>query len=268
MGVNALPNMENFMKKFLVTSLLLAAVFFSAPSRAQDVTVHHYLGSGWTLIGNPTSTAFSLTEVFGNFSGDQYNYLEGITEKVISVWRWDDWAQRWDFFSPLFGSQGSLQSYAEARGYGVLGYVYPGEGFWVLTRDYLNVPVIISGQMDTALLNTMSLNGLSSGWHLVAPPTSMPVSEFASMGNQSPPSPGGGISLPPNSSVSVISMWTWDTWQGKWYVHSPLLETLYGPAIAEEYLKSLGYMMFEGYVYPGMGLWLNIGSPYALDGKG
>ncbi len=236
--------------RVLRAMFLVAILAFAGIVQARDIQWCPYFSPGWNLVGNPTNTQFNV----------RTNFV-GLSDKIVSVWKWSGpQSGIWEFYSPRL-AETSIQKYAADKGLGVLIQVNPGEGFWVLATDYYSMPCI-TAQADETLEFNLSFGAIQQGWSLVALSSNMQVSEIARVANQSPPTPGGGVTSALNPKMQIISMWGWNSDKGKWYFYSPMIDTVYGPTAAREYTERKGYELFPEWYYPvGNGLWMNIVDP-------
>jgi hypothetical protein len=72
------------------------------------------LASGWNLVGLKASQAMTVAEIVA------------ANPAVVSVWKWEQGT--WSVSLPGEATPGA---YAQGKGFGVLGTINPGEGFWV-----------------------------------------------------------------------------------------------------------------------------------------
>jgi len=191
------------------------------------------LVAGWNLVGNSVNTAFDVASLFGNAAN------------VTSVWTWDSANGKWAFYTPTKADNGA--AHAAAAGYDTLTKINAGQGFWVHAKQAFTVQL-----PDGTAVTANALQGLPSGWSLVAV-----------AGNPSPRDFDRALSAtpPPTDEIPVnfTSLWAWDHATGKWYFYAPYLDGL-GGTILSTYSASKGYLDFTGAgktIAPGSGFWIN-----------
>jgi hypothetical protein len=178
---------------------------------------------GWNLVGN-TRTASIFTDA-----------LYRDPSWVTSVWRWDVVQKRWQFYAPAMDAA-SLQSYANEKGYGVLGEIKPGDGYWVNAISSTSVMVQSGAAFD------LSVASLITGWNLVA--TASPVTPAA---------------FNTSLGTDLTSLWAWDGSTQSYYFYAPSLAAQGGNALAD-FLSARGYLDFTSgskTLGPGVGFWVN-----------
>jgi hypothetical protein len=197
------------------------------------------LSTGWNLLGNGTDQPLAVASLFGDAA------------KVTSVWKWDAASTGWQFYMPSMDAP-TLQSYTSGKGYGVLGSIKPGEGFWVNAVQ----PHSATQTSGTAISGNDFAAGkpyaLKLGWNLVAMGTALTPSDFNNGLSATASTPG---TVPNN----IISLWAWDNPQRKWYFYAPKLEGEGGTALLD-YIAGNGYLDFTANhktLDPGMGFWVN-----------
>ena len=191
------------------------------------------LTQGWNLFGNSQLKPVAVTDLFS----DPFN--------VISVWKWDVAASRWQFYTPTLGAE-QLQSYVSSRGFGVLSVINPGEGYWV------NAKVSVSLGNQTGIAFNLAAANLLPGWNLVATGGDLTPSAFNLSLNLSPPAAG----VVP---LNVTSLWAWNSALSQWYFYAPSLEAQGGTALTD-YITSKSYLDFTASsktLMPGTGFWVN-----------
>jgi alpha-tubulin suppressor-like RCC1 family protein len=172
---------------------------------------------GWNLMGNPVNQSLAVSDQFGDAS------------KVISVWKWDNAAGRWQFYAPGL-EPSALQSFAASLGYAVLNDINAGDGFWVNAK----------AQADLGTLSGTAINlrqsSLASGWNLVSTASAITPQDFNLSLSIAPPRAG-------QVPVNLTSLWAWDTAQTGWYFYAPSLEGQ-GASVLGDYNSSQGYKDF------------------------
>lgn len=236
------------MKNLVRCIAAFALVFTAVTAFGQSSTVVMEIERGWNLKGNSLSNSIVTTTMFGTFSGN--GTVPNVTDNIISVWKWDACSSRWQFYTPRMDAS-TLASYAASKGYDVLSYIYPGEGFWVFSRA--ETAVVHEGYPANYILDNWNLSGGCTGWNLAASPVSATAEEIAANMTQTPPSP---------SDMSMISalatLWAWAADSGKWYFYAPSLAAS-GMDALRNYQWQKGYLSFEEKkIEPGDGFWANI----------
>lgn len=72
--------------------------------------------SGWNLVGLKTNQSIGIEALIGDKGS-----------KILSVWKWVK--NTWHVYLPQQSDKGA--SYAQAKGFGVISAISPGEGFWI-----------------------------------------------------------------------------------------------------------------------------------------
>ncbi len=236
MNSNREDNAMCTIKRICSTAGLLVCLSLglALPSWAAGSTID--VDAGWNLLGNGTSSALDVANVFGD------------TGKVITVWTWIPAKGTWAFFSPLDADSGA--SYAASKGFDLLASVPGGEGFWLNAKTPFSVPLPTGAALGSEALQTGGSHALPTGWSLIATGDNKTASQF----NQTlllTAAPSGA------KPVSVTTLWAWEPAQGTWYFYSPTLEAEGGTA-QSDYIASKGYLAFADKVIdPTMGFWVN-----------
>jgi hypothetical protein len=196
-----------------------------------STTIALNLVSGWNLIGNSLNQTVSVPTVFSDMT------------LVTTVWKWDTSLPGWQFYTPQMDAP-TLLAYASARGYGVLGTINPGEGYWVNAK----VPTTIHVQPSAAF--NLTASHLTAGWNLVATGNNVTPSAFNLSLSETPPSPG---TIP----INLTTLWAWDATLSQWYFYAPSLEANAGLGA---YTAGKGYLDFGATgktLGNGVGFWVN-----------
>ena len=195
-------------------------------------SVVHSLAHGWNLAGNSIGAPMNVVAMFG----DQARPVTGVTDAILSVWKWDSVNSKWAFFSPTM-TPTQLATYASSKGYAVLQVVHPGEGFWVNAERPVALPPRVSGSVSLAS------NGIVNGWNLLSTGQTLSPSAL-------------------NAAVaqSFLSLWAWDVGTAKWLFYAPSLEASGGLAAVKAHADSNGYLDFPTVgrnLGHGTGFWIN-----------
>ncbi len=240
-----------------IFSVVLFAVVLLVPglSAAQTyVTQEVKVSNGWNLHGAVTGTPLFPWPTFGNLvdndptNGVWWN-IGGLTENIVSVWKWNAEAYKWEFYSPRLDST-TMAGYAQNHGIGVLSVINPGEGFWILSKG--ETWMYQSGYLADDLITTWGLGGgVKNGWNLLAVPVGMTVEEFAGLFDQNPPAPGviPGVD-------KIMSVWGWDSAAGKWKFYSPQMLQYYEPWYMDRFIAEKGYTHFTEPLQQGEAVWV------------
>jgi hypothetical protein len=187
---------------------------------------------GWNLLGNPVNQSIAVADKFGDAS------------TVVSVWKWDNTAGRWQFYAPAM-EPSALQSYAASLGYAVLTDINAGDGFWVNAK----------AQVDLLTLTGAAINlrqsSLAKGWNLVATASGVTPQDFNLSLSTTPPTAG-------QVPVNLTSLWAWDAAQTGWYFYAPSLEAQ-GASALGDYVNSQAYKDFAASgktLGNGVGFWV------------
>ncbi len=175
---------------------------------------------GWNLLGNGLAKTQLVATLWGDIS------------TVSSAWKWDPVGQKWLFYTPSMDAS-TLQSYAAGMGYGVLGEIKAGDGYWVNAL----VPATLDMQSGTPF--ELPGSSLLPGWNLVSTGTAVTPSAMHAAG------------------TAFASAWTWDSALSQWYFYSPTLEAQ-GSSALTNYVNSKNYKEFgtSKTVGSGVGFWV------------
>ena len=198
------------------------------------------LDTGWNLLGNGWSQALPVAAIFGNAA------------RVTTVWKWDAPKNGWQFYSPSMNAQ-DLQNYATSKGYGVLGEISAGEGFWVNVKQPFTVVLPTTTPVTSTDFQAGNTHALRTGWNLVAIGKAKSASSFN--GDLSATPPVAGV-----VSLNLTTLWAWDGPQSKWYFYAPNLEAKDGGKGLTDYVAAKGYLDFTASkrdLTPGSGFWVN-----------
>ena len=83
-------------------------------SGTQPVDTSCSLTDGWNLNGLKSNETKAITD-----------FIDGKEDKITSIWKWLN--NTWAVYLP----GGDTDTYAQSKGFSVLGEINPGEGFWV-----------------------------------------------------------------------------------------------------------------------------------------
>ena len=213
-----LPRLFGALKSWLGSGLLVAC---AASSLATTVSYTPQFLAGWNLAGNSSGSALDVKATFATQSS------------VQSVWKWNAAGSKWAFYAPSLDSEGTLGTYAAAKGYTVLASVNPGEGYWVNTQSV----VTLGTQSGPGF--SLAASDLKTGWNLAATADDVAPAAFGSaVGN-------------------VTTMWAWDSTAGQsgWYFYAPALA---GNGTLASYIQGKGYKDFGSTTLAnGRGFWVN-----------
>jgi hypothetical protein len=227
-------------------------------SFADPISETTSLVKGWNLVGNALQAPQVMRDRFGSADAP----LVGVSDTVVSVWKWLPANSQWAFFAPSMTAQ-ALATYAAGKGYAVLESIGPGEGFWVNT----NAALIF--QLRTGVPSPTVPAALSAGWSLlgvggeaVTPAAFDKALSTGSLSGNSLCYPGecwqvsGGLAATP----SVKTLWAWDAAGTKWRFFAPSL-ALQGGTTLNDYAVGKGYVPYDLaellYLHPGEGFWVN-----------
>ena len=145
---------------------------------------------GWNLLGNSVDKSINIATMFGD------------TNKVTSVWKWDNTGNRWMFYAPSL-STAELQSYISSNGFGLLTTIEGGEGYWVNAKTATDYGT----QTGLGVISPK----LGAGWNLVASggtadSSTVSVEMFSHISKK---------------VVDVTSVWQWAGM--KWNFYAPAL---------------------------------------------
>ena len=185
------------------------------------------LGSGWSLVGNPFSTALPVGSVFGTKEAPK----SGVTDNVLTVWQWDAAKARWQFFTPTLTAD-ELASYVASKNYDLLTELSPGAGAWVNLKAAQSPSLRISGKPMTR-----NIDDLPSAWSLNILATTTKVDDF---NRSSRIVPSGSTSEIPEN---FTTLWAWNAAKGQWVFYAPSLQRQ-GLAQLAEYTTKQKYLDF------------------------
>lgn len=197
-----------------------------------NISIGLQLLAGWNLLGNPVNQPIVVSEKFGD------------ANLVTSVWKWDNGAGKWNFFSPSLTTE-ALQSYATSQGFGVLRDINGGEGYWVHARKTADL-----GSLNGTAIN-LRASSLASGWNLVATAAATSPQTFNLSLSSTPAAPG-------QVPINLTSLWAWDSAKSKWVFYAPSLDANGGNALMD-YISTQGYEDFGATgktLGQGIGFWV------------
>ena len=201
---------------------------------------------GFNLIGNALNLTLDIAAIFGN----QDAPVAGITPFIVSVWKWNAAAARWSFYSPQL-TVAQIAAYAAAHNHDVLASIAPGDGYWVNAV----IPMALPAQTGTTFNWTaFSFATLPPGFNLITHATARTPSQFNIDVSLVPP----GVGVVPIDNF--LTLWAWDAAQGRWYFHSPLLESTGGLPTVKAFADSHFFLHFPDFgkkVGSGVGFWVN-----------
>lgn len=174
----------------------------------EEVSNNLTLTTGWNLVG--TRITIDVAKVFAD------------SVSFTSLWKWQGgtWAVR------LPGDDDGGASYAMSKGFGLLGTISPGEGFWVNSTQEKTVTLTGPPAAETTL-------ALVQGWNLVSL-TSGTAKEVTTLVDE--------------TAAPVASVWKWVN--GTWAVYLP------GEVTVGTYANSKGFAILPT-INPGEGFWVN-----------
>ena len=88
-----------------------------------DKAIH--IAAGWNLVGLKIDESVSIDSL-----------IEGNEEKILSIWKWS--GNNWAVYLPVYGQE-ATQNYANAKGFEVLTKINPGEGFWINSKESIEL---------------------------------------------------------------------------------------------------------------------------------
>lgn len=185
---------------------------------------------GWNLLG--ARTMIVVDQVFNHAA------------HYASVWKWADSgaSKNWAVYLPAGKSNGALDggaSYATSKGFGHLGGIEAGEGFWVNCLTSVE-PIALPGAIGEGGLTVVN------GWNLVTVKSGqdMPVGDLVAA-----------------KTSSVVSLWKWEktTTGGKnWAVYLPGgVDAQKVPDGGASYAVSKGFAHLKT-ISAGEGFWINV----------
>jgi hypothetical protein len=202
------------------------------------------LEQGFNLISNSLNLTVNVPGTFGN----QDAPVAGVTENVVSVWKWNAVDGRWAFYSPQLTAAG-IATFASSKGYDVMAAIDPGEGYWVNSI----APITLPAQTGTEFnWDEASFAALPSGFNLITHAATVTPSQF-----NLDVTPGTPAGVP---TGNFLTLWAWDAAAGNWYFYSPLLESSGGLAAVKAYADGKSYLHFQDYgktLGIGTGFWVN-----------
>jgi chitodextrinase len=201
---------------------------------------------GFNLISNSLDITLNVPATFGN----QDAPVAGVTENVVTLWKWNAVDGRWAFYSPQL-SAAAIASFASSKGYDVLSTINPGEGYWVNALNAVTLPAQTGAPYNWTPA-TFAI--LPSGFNLIAHTDERTPSEFNIDVSPTPPAPG---TVP---TTNFLTLWVWDAAAAKWYFYSPLLESSGGLAAVKAHADSHFYLHFQDdnkKIGLGVGFWVN-----------
>lgn len=233
--------------KNLIRCIAVFALFFAAVTAFGQERSYLSIKKGWNLLGNSHGSTINMVATFGNYEGDAW-MIRGVTDSIVTVWKWDAYNAKWQFYAPRLNPS-YLPTYAAEHGFDVLTDIYPGDGFWVNATT----ATVVSQEAYPADYITGNWNmGLPPGWMLGASPAAVTPNELAALLTPTPPTP--------EAASAVVTLWTWAADVGKWYFYAPSLAAN-GVDNLRNYQWQKGYLDFESMgkkIEVGEGFWANI----------
>jgi hypothetical protein len=175
--------------------------------------------AGWNLLGNSRRQIVQAANLYSDAGW------------VTAVWGWDSTQRQWQIYAPSLDAS-ALQSLIKDKGYGALGEINPGDGYWVQAT----APASVMLQAGTPF--ELSNANLIPGWNLVTTTSSQ--------------TPAGLNAIVEN----LTSLWAWDSVLSQWYFYAPSLDK--GMTLAD-YIRTNGYLDFVATgmtVGHGVGFWV------------
>ncbi len=213
---------------------------------------------GWNLIGNPLQTSLVMLDHFGRVDTP----VTGVTDNVVSVWKWLPVNSQWAFYAPSM-TAAALSSYAAGKSYAVLERIEPGEGYWVNAKGAFSFQPkagVPSATVPQALARGWSLLGV--GGEAVTPAAFDKALGVGALSGHSLCYPGecwqvsGGLAAVP----SINTLWSWDAKASRWRFYAPSL-ALQAGVVLKTYAESKGYDPYDleelVYLHTGEGFWVN-----------
>lgn len=214
--------------------------------------------SGWNLIGNPLLAPIVAKDRFGQADLP----IAGITDSVITVWKWLPATSQWAFYAPSMTPQ-ALSDYAAGKGYVVLDQILAGEGYWI------NATKALSFSRRSGIPSPTVPQSLNAGWNLLAtggePMTPAAFDKVLGSGVLS----GDSLCFPDAcwrvanalaATPSFSTLWSWDGSARQWRFYAPTLALQGGNALSN-YATSKGYSAYDLaeniYLRTGEGFWVN-----------
>ena len=197
---------------------------------------------GWNLVGNGSDAILNVESLFGDGG------------KIESIWKWVRNGSKagiqyptWAIRAPALTDKGA--AWAARQGYELLTEIHPGEGFWVNAKSAFGVnlpgqplPASVHAPLGTT---QPGQRALGNGWSLVVSGDDLSPRQFYdAIGGQ---------------ASGLITLWAWDTVQGRWFFYAPSLESRGGSALSD-YAGKRGHLDFSATgrrLAPGTGFWVS-----------
>lgn len=205
-----------------VLRLIAFATGFFALTTYQIAFADTSVGQGWNLLGNGMTNPISISTSSALTNANQ----------VASVWKWNASTRRWAFYTPQISDGGV--AYAAAKGFDALTSINAGEGFWVNAAQPFTLPTSTGSLYLSSLLQPNKSGALLLGWNLVSVGNTISPKQLNMDLSLNPPPPG---TVPEN----IVSIWSWDNAQAKWYFYAPTLDGQ-GGTILKDYAATKGYL--------------------------
>ena len=210
-------------------------LFWQLPGTAMAFTPIS-LSQGWNLVANSDTIAIipalSLSD----------------STRITSVWKWNKLANKWAFYTPTMTSA-ALDTYAQSKGYDVLGSIDTKQGFWVnaAIATTLTEPFAPPPATDNPVVSLIA-SDLQQGWNLVGSADQLLPSQL-----------NANLIYNLNSAnKSITTLWTWDAPSARWRFYSPALAAQ-GATYLSDYITNKGYLPFNAPLAPTEGFWVNMG---------
>ncbi|AGX87208.1 hypothetical protein Cenrod_1115 [Candidatus Symbiobacter mobilis CR] len=221
------------------------------------------LQKDWNLVGNTMLESFAVRERFGTPQAP----IAGVSDRVISVWKWVASQSKWAFYTPS-KTDAELAAFAAPRGYIVLDRIGGGEGFWVKSTASLDLPVrtgVPASVIPTTLVRGWNLLGVSEA---MSPAAFQEALVTGAVGGHSlcySSEECWHVTTPDTTlaSFGFRTLWAWvqdEGQEGKWRFFAPSKAAQGGTELAD-YASKMGYLPFDLeehlFLRRGEGFWIN-----------
>ena len=190
------------------------------------------LSPGWNLVGNSDHAPIDVATRYGGAA-------------ITTVWKWNKVVNKWAFYTPSL-TTAELASYAQSKGYDVLGSIESKEGFWVNAKTAATISDPLAPPPAAGTVVALVAADVAMGWNLLASAEKKTPSQLSSAMRCSLAADGKAIS----------TLWSWDASTSAWKFYAPSLEAQGGTALSD-FIAGKKYQPSSAVLAETEGFWVN-----------